>query len=80
MVKNRLYITKETHIPPSDYENWAFYEYEFLLEDLKEYIENENKKNEEENKKYSSSNYASQMNSQMKSMSKDFKLPSTPKF
>lgn len=61
LVKNRLYITKETHIQPSVYESWPYYEYEYLLEDLKEYIENENKKNAEENSKYDMSSIKSQM-------------------
>lgn len=77
LVKNRLYLTKETHIQPSVYESWPFYEYEFFLEDYKEWVEEQNKQNEEQNK---------QMNSgggykppDMSSLSKGFKMPKMPK-
>ena len=82
LVKNRLYLTKETHIQPSEYESWPYYEYEFLLEDFKEYIENENKKNKEGSDKYNKFTPSSMMSSMKSSMNslKAGQMPKVPKF
>ena len=81
MVKNRLYITKETYVQPSEYESWPYYEYEYFIEDLKEYIENENKKNEEENKKYDMASMKSDISKLTGSIPsfKNYALPKAPK-
>lgn len=81
MVKNRLYITKETHVQPSEYESWPYYEYEYFIEDLTEYIENENKKNEEENKKYDMASMKSDISKLTGSIPsfKNYALPKAPK-
>ena len=81
LVKNRLYITKETHVQPSEYESWPYYEYEYFIEDLKEYIENENKKNEEENKKYDAASMKSNISKLTSSIPsiKNQILPKAPK-
>ena len=78
LVKNRLYITKETHVQPSEYESWPYYEYEYFIEDLTEYIENENKKNEEENKKYDMTSMKSNI-SKLTGSIPSFKTPTLPK-
>ena len=81
LVKNRLYITKETHVQPSEYESWPYYEYEYFIEDLTEYIENENKKNEEENKKYDMASMKSDISKLTGSIPsfKNYALPKAPK-
>ena len=81
LVKNRLYITKETHVQPSEYESWPYYEYEYFIEDLKEYIENENKKNGEENKKYDMASMKSDISKLTGSIPsfKNYALPKAPK-
>ena len=78
LVKNRLYITKETYVQPSEYESWHYYEYEYFIEDLREYIENENKKNEEENKKYDEASMKSNI-SKLAGSIPSFKIPTLPK-
>ena len=81
MVKNRLYITKDAYVQPSEYESWPYYEYEYFIEDLKEYIENENKKNEEENKKYDAASMKSNISKLTSSIPsiKNYALPKAPK-
>ena len=81
LVKKRLYITKETHVQPSEYESWPYYEYEYFIEDLTEYIENENKKNEEENKKYDMASMKSDISKLTGSIPsfKNYALPKAPK-
>lgn len=57
-----------------------YYEYEFLLEDIKEYVEKENKKNKEDEKKYDAKSMMSGMKSTMNSISNgNFKAPKVPK-
>lgn len=81
LVKNRLYITKDSYVQPSEYESWPYYEYEYFIEDLKEYIENENKKNEEENKKYDAASMKSNISKLTSSIPsiKNQTLPKAPK-
>ena len=64
-----------------------FYEYEFLLEDIKEFKEEEKKKNKEQEDKYGSMSPSSMLKSAQKSMStikppggsSSFKMPKVPK-
>ena len=39
LARNRVYILKGSGLQPSEYSNWPFYEYEFFLDDLNEYID-----------------------------------------
>ena len=73
LVKNRLYITKYSGIQPDVYESWPFYEYEFLLEDIKEYIEEENKRNSDESQQSPMNDMRSSINSSLKTMMSDVK-------
>lgn len=83
LVKNRVYITKNIGIQPNEYSGWPFYEYEFLLEDINEYIEAENKRNSEENDgggTYSQGKIMKDVGSMMRSTQSNIKLPNIPKF
>lgn len=82
LVKNRVYITKNIGIQPNEYRDWPFYEYEFLLEDINEYIEEENKRNSEENDtgSFKQDKVMRDMKGMMKNAQSGFKMPSIPKF
>ena len=41
MVRNKLYIAKDFNIQPSEIDRMAYYEYEQLLDDIKELREKE---------------------------------------
>lgn len=87
LVKNRLYIAKDFNIQPSEIARMPFYEYEFLLEDIKEFAEEEKKKNKEQEDKYGNMNPSSMLKSAQKSIpsikppggSSSFKMPKVPK-
>ena len=64
MVKNKLYIAKDFIIQPSEIDRMVFYEYEQLLDDIKELREKE----EEERKK------------QEKQQNSSYKQPKAPSF
>lgn len=87
LVKNRLYIAKDFNIQPSEIARMPFYEYEFLLEDIKEFAEEEKKKNKEQEDKYGNMNPSSMLKSAQRSIpsikppggSSSFKIPKVPK-
>lgn len=76
LVRNRLYIAKNGNIQPNEYADWPYYEYEFLKEDIEEYLEEEKKRNEEEEERYKSQ---SSINSQIKAYQSSIKQPKLPK-
>ena len=86
LVKNRLYIAKDFNIQPSEIARMPFYEYEFLLEDIKEFAEEEKKKNKEQEDKYGNMNPSSMLKSAQRSIpsikppggSSSFKMPKVP--
>ena len=87
LVKNRLYIAKDFNIQPSEIAQMPYYEYEFLLEDIKEFAEEEKKKNKEQEDKYGNMSPSSMLKSAQKSIpsikppggSSSFKMPKVPK-
>ena len=87
LLKNRLYIAKDFNIQPSEIARMPFYEYEFLLEDIKEFAEEEKKKNKEQEDKYGNMNPSSMLKSAQRSIpsikppggSSSFKMPKVPK-
>ena len=87
LVKNRLYIAKDFNIQPSEIARMPFYEYEFLLEDIKEFAEEEKKKNKEQEDKYGNMNPSSMLKSAQRSIpsikppggSSSFKMLKVPK-
>ena len=48
LVKNKLFICKDYHIQPSEIEKMPYYEYEYMLEDIRQI----NKEQEEQNKQH----------------------------
>lgn len=86
LVKNRLYIAKDFNIQPSEIAKMPFYEYEFLLEDIKEFTEEEKKRNKEQEDKYGNMSPSSMLKSAQRSIpsirppggSSSFKMPKVP--
>lgn len=52
LVKNKLYIAHEWHIPPSEVDKLVYYEYEWILEEINEYNKEQEKQQKEEKKQY----------------------------
>lgn len=74
LVKNRFLICKEYHIPPSEINSMIFFEYEWLIEDIKE-IQKEQQTQQEAQEKQ---NVAWQQS--MKNPMKNVQLPKMPSF
>lgn len=75
LVKNRLYIAKEYHIQPSEVLNMVFFEYEYMIEDIKEHQKEREAQQEKEEKEQQ------MMTRQMKNpYGSGFKMPSMPNY
>lgn len=80
LVRNRIYILKGCGLQPDVYASWPFYEYEFFIEDLNAYIEEENKRQEEQEKGQSGGSLSqNSLMKEAKGMMSGFKIPSMPK-
>lgn len=62
LVKNKLFISKEWHIQPSEVDRLQYFEYEMILEEIDQNNKEQEKHYKEEQKQYQ------QMQSSMKSM------------
>ena len=80
LVRNRVYILKGSGLQPSEYSSWPFYEYEFFISDLNDYIEEENKRNEDDGSgRDGGGSLMRDAQKMMKSGISGFKMPSMPK-
>lgn len=86
MVRNKLYICKEYHIQPSEIDNFVYYEYEWILEEIK-LIQKEQEKQQEQHDKdigrmQSNMNPAKMMNSMKMPNMSQMSMPkmNIPKF
>lgn len=52
LTKIRFYLTKDLHITLKEFDELEFYEILFLLDEYKEWVEEENKRNGEQNEKH----------------------------
>lgn len=83
-----MLIAHEFHIQPSEIDRMVFFEYEYLIEDIKEYVEEQKSEHEKQEKGISSSmpNMNSMMNNMKSNMSlggnssSNFSMPKMPSF
>lgn len=69
-----MLICKEYRLQPSEIDRMVFFEYEFMLEDIKEYQDEKQSQAEAQEKQQQ------QMQRQMRNPMGNFKMPSMPKF
>lgn len=62
LVKNKLFISKEWHIQPSEIDRLQYFEYEMILEEIDQHNKEQEKQQKNEQKQYD------QMHSSMKNM------------
>ena len=83
LVKNKLFISKEYHIQPSEIDKLLYYEYEWILEEINKEAKEAEKRQKEQDKKYGSMGRMPNYNSMMSNVGKSMpKMPSfsMPKF
>lgn len=71
LVQNKVYITKNFHIQPSEIERMPYWEYEQTLKIINKMVEEENKQQEEQNKDFNPNSYKSSYRSMMSNMSRN---------
>ena len=77
LVKNNLYICKDYHIQPSEIRKLPYYEYEFILIEIKVIEEKQQEEQEKYNEKFDTKSMNSQMNNMSRNMmgGGNFKMP-----
>ncbi len=71
LVKNKLYISRDWHIAPSEIDRLVYFEYEQMLEDINEFNKEQEKKSKEEREQYDNMMSKSKMNTNFNSMYKN---------
>lgn len=74
MVRNKFVIAREFHIQPSEIDKMVFFEYEWLLEDINEFVKQQEKQQKEDNKAFNMPNM-NKMMSDMKSSVPKINVP-----
>ena len=77
LIKNKVSLSKNFNITPSEIDKMYYWEYEYMLDEVNNTIKEENEKNEKENNKYGNMNPRSMMRDTGKYMQKS--NISTPK-
>jgi hypothetical protein len=85
LIKNKVGLSKNFNIPPSEIDRMYYWEYEYLLEEVNSNIKEENERQEKENGKYGDINPRSMMRNAHSMMPKSSgfstpKIPSIPSF
>jgi hypothetical protein len=85
LIKNKVVLSKNFNIPPSEIDRMYYWEYEYLLEEVNSNIKEENERQEKENGKYGDINPRSMMRNAHSMMPKSSgfstpKIPSMPSF
>lgn len=85
LIRNKVNLSKNFYIAPSELDRMYYWEYEYLLEEVNSNIKAENERQEKENEKYSGMNPRSMMRNAHSMMPKSSgfsapKIPSMPSF
>ena len=85
LIKNKVALSKNFYISPSEIDRLYYWEYEYLLEEVNANIKAENERQEKENGKYGDMNPRSMMRNASSMMPKSSgfsapKIPSIPSF
>ena len=70
LVRNKFILCREYHIQPSEIDRMYYFEYEMLIDEVKEYVKEQNKQKQKEDK--NTPNYNSMM-SQQRAMMNNYK-------
>lgn len=85
LIKNKVGLSKNFNIPPSEIDRMYYWEYEYLLEEVNSNIKEENERQEKENGKYGDMNPRSMMRNAHSMIPKSSgfsapKIPTMPSF
>ena len=75
LVRNKLYICKEYHIQPSEVDKFVYYEFEWILEEIKILQKEQEQQQEQQNKEMGSMKNGMNPSSMMNNMTSGMKMP-----
>lgn len=76
LVRNKFILCREYHIQPSEIDRMYYFEYEMLIDEVKEYVKEQNKQRSKE--EASQPNYGQMMRQQRSMMNSSAYKPSMP--
>ena len=82
MVKSKLYICRDYHLQPSEIDRFPYYEFELILEEIKQIHAEQEKENERQQKEHEQMNRRMNPNSMMRNINTQMPkvtMPSMPK-
>lgn len=79
LIKNKVGLSKNFNIAPSEIDRMYYWEYEYMLDEVNNNIKSENEKSEKENQKYNNFNTSSMMRNAKSQMPK-INIPKMPSF
>lgn len=82
LIKNKVSLSKNFNITPSEIDRMYYWEYEYLLDEVNNNIKAENERSEKENQKYGNFNTSSLMRNAKSQMPKTsgISIPKMPSF
>ena len=76
LIKNKIIISKEYHIQPSEIDRLQFYEYEIYLEQLNLIAEQQAEENKKQQEQFDDMKSSMNPSKMMNNMSSNYKMPS----
>lgn len=80
LIRNKVALSKNFYIAPSEIDMMYYWEYEYFMEEVNRTIKEENERNQKQNEQYNTSSMMRQAKSSMPKLPSAPKMPSMPKF
>lgn len=80
LIRNKVALSKNFYIAPSEIDRMYYWEYEYFMEEVNRTIKEENERNQKQNEQYNSNSMMRNAKSYMPKMPSTPKMPSMPKF
>ncbi len=77
--KTKFYLYHYLRIQPSEIEAWPYYELEYTLENLKDFLEKKKKGEDEQNEQYGKPSMNKDMKRQQSDMGRSINTPKIPR-
>ncbi len=78
LIKNKMYISKEYHIQPSEVDKMPFYEYEIYLEQMNLIAKKQEEENKKQQEEYDSMRSSMNPSKMMTNMNNNMSMPKMP--
>ena len=79
-IRNKVALSKNFYIAPSEIDRMYYWEYEYFMEEVNRTIKEENERNQKQNEQYNAGTMMRNAKSYVPKMPNALKMPSMPKF